>query len=435
MSPEALGVTGVIALLVIMFLGIPIGVTMILIGGVGIFILTNGQTTLTGFLSSFTSVAGDYTFAILPVFMIMSELADMSGMMADGYDAARVWLARIPGGLAMASVAGAAGFSCVSGSSTACTAIMSRVAIPQLLRYKYDPRLATGAVAAGGTLGNIIPPGGVLVVYAMMTSVSLGKLFIACYIPGFLLTFMYMVQIFIQVKLNPALGPLAESPTWKERLFVLRKTVAILIVFLMVFGGIQLGVFTPNEAASIATVFVFFYALARRTMHGQNLLQAFKYTASSTGMIIAILVGARFFGVFMSVSGVSQALAEWVAAFNLSSLGVLILIMILYYILAFPLDAMSLLLVTLPVLLPVIKANNIDLIWFGVLAITQCELGNLTPPVGMCLFVVGGMVKPFGISMSAVFRGAMPFVLTGLVFLILLIAFPQISLFLVTQMK
>ncbi|MDO8717205.1 MAG: TRAP transporter large permease subunit, partial [Dehalococcoidales bacterium] len=210
---------------------------------------------------------------------------------------------------------------------------------------------------------------------------------------------------------------------------------AVLVVLMMVLGGIQLGVFTPNEAASIATVFVFVYAVIRKTVKGQNLLQAFKNTLVTTGMVFAILIGANVFNVFVAFSGLSQALANWMIELHLSALGVVIVIMVLYTILGIPLNALTILLLTLPILLPVLNAYKIDLIWFGVLAIVQCELANLTPPVGMNLFVVAAMAKPRGISMGTVFRGSLPFCVTCVLFIIIIIAFPQISLFLVSQMK
>ena len=200
-------------------------------------------------------------------------------------------------------------------------------------------------------------------------------------------------------------------------------------------GGIQFGVFTPNEAASVSTVFVFLYALVRKTLNGQNLLQAFKNTLVTTGMAFAILIGANIFNVFIAISGLPQALAAWLIGLHLSALGVVILIMVVYFILGIPMNALTILLLTLPIFLPVLNAYHIDLIWFGVLAIIQCELANLTPPVGMNLFVVAAMAKPRGISMGTVFRGSIPFCVTCVVFIVLLIAFPQISLFLVSQMK
>jgi tripartite ATP-independent transporter DctM subunit len=312
---------------------------------------------------------------------------------------------------------------------------MTKVAIPNLLKHKYDPALATGAMCAGGSLGNIIPPGVLLVIYAIMTEVSLGKFFVACYLPGFLLTFMYMVQIYIQCKLNPSLGPATSGTTWKKKLFAIKGIGPVMIVLIAFLGGIQFGVFTPNEGASVATVFVFLYALFRKTLNGQNLLQAFKNTLVTTGMVFAILIGANIFNVLMAVSGLAQALAVWITGLHLSALTLVIFIMIIYFIVGIPMDPLPMLVLTVPIFLPVLKAYHIDLYWFGVLAILQAELANLTPPVGMYLFVVAQMVKARGISLNTVFRGAYLFCVTCALCIVLLIAFPQISTFMISLMK
>ena len=435
MSHELVGGVAVGVMLLLLFIGVPVAICLILVGSVGFAIIVGCSEALKMVALSASSTLSSYTFAVLPVFLIMGELGDISGMMNEAYDATNTWLGKIPGGLAMASVVGASLFSCVSGSSIACAAVMTKVAIPNLLKHKYDSALATGAVAAGGSLGNIVPPGVLLVVYAIMTEVSLGKFFVACYLPGFLLTFMYMVQIYIQCKLNPSLGPATSGTTWKEKLFAIKGIVPVMIVLIAFLGGIQFGVFTPNEGASVSTVFVFLYALFRKTLNGQNLLQAFKNTLVTTGMVFAILIGANIFNVLMAVSGLAQALAVWITGLHLSALTLVIFIMIIYFIVGIPMDPLPMLVLTVPIFLPVLKAYHIDLYWFGVLAILQAELANLTPPVGMYLFVVAQMVKARGISLNTVFRGAYPFCVTCALCLVLLIAFPQISTFMISLMK
>jgi tripartite ATP-independent transporter DctM subunit len=430
-----IGLIANIVLMIFLFLGVPIWLTLGLIGLVGFGMIVGINQALTVAATSAVSVIKDYTFAVLPVFLLMGEFADISGMMNDAYKSANKWLGNLPGGLAMASILGAAAFSAVSGSSMACAAIMTRVALPQLIEYKYHPELATGALAAGGTVGNLIPPGGLLVVYALIAEVSLGKLFIACYIPGFLLTLMYLIQIYIQCKINPSLGPRANISNWKDKLLAFKGMAIVILIMMIILGGIQFGIFTPNEAASVSTVIVIIYALVRRTLTGRNVLEAFKSTAVTTGMCLAILTGAAIFNVFITITGLPQALGEWLTGLNLSALGVIILIMVVYFILGIPLNGITIIVLTLPILLPVLKAYNIDLYWFGVLSITQCELANITPPVGMNLFVVAAMAKPMGISMNTVFRGSYIFCATCMVFVILLIAFPQISTFLVSAMK
>jgi tripartite ATP-independent transporter DctM subunit len=435
MNPELVGTVAIGVMLLLLFLGLPVAICLILVGSVGYAVIVGGNQALMMVALTASSTLSSYTFAVFPVFLLMGELGDISGMMTEAYDAMNTWLGKVRGGLAMASVVGASLFSCVSGSSISCAAVMTRVAVPSLLKHKYDPGLATGALAAGGTLGNLVPPGVLLVLYAIMADVSLGKFFVACYLPGFLLTFMYVVQIYIQCKLNPSLGPGTSSTIWKEKLFAIKGIAPVVIVLIAFLGGIQFGVFTPNEGASVCTVFVFLYALIRKTLNGQNLLQVFKNTLITTGMALAILVGANIFNVFIATSGLAQALAVWLTELHLSSLNVVILIMAVYFIVGIPMDPLPMLMLTIPIFLPVLKAYQIDLLWFGVLAIVQFELANLTPPVGMYLFVVAQMVKKNGISMGTVFRGSVPFCVTCVVFIILLIAFPQIALFMVSLMK
>ena len=435
MSPELLGVIGIVVLLLLMFIGMPIWVSMLAVGTVGFYLIVGARQAMVMVSQSAVGSLQNYAFAVLPAFLLMGELADVSGMMKDAYRSTVVMAGRIRGSLAMASILGAAAFSCVSGSSLATCAIMTNIALPQLLEYKYDRRLAVGALAAGGTLGNIIPPGGLLIIYAVLAQISIGQFFIACFIPGFLLTFMYLVQIYIQCRLNPSLAPMGSSTTLKQKLAATKGLIAVFIVFAIIMGGIQFGIFTPNEAASISTVVVFVYALAKRTLNRQNLLQSFKNTLVVTGMAMAVLIGANTLNIFCAVSGLAQALTDWLLSTNISGLGLVIMIMVVYFILAIPMDPISVVLLTLPILLPVLNAFDINLIWFGVLVIVQCEIGNLTPPVGMSLFVVAAAAKPKGITMGDVFRGSIPFCITGAIFLVIAVAFPQISLFLVSLMK
>jgi C4-dicarboxylate transporter, DctM subunit len=434
MSPELFGAAAIGILLVLIFVGFPIWISMIAVGTFGYFVLVGWNPSMTMVAQNVVGSLQSYSFSVLAIFLIMGEFADISGMMKEAYQSIVVLAGRLRGSLAMASILGAAAFSCVSGSSAATAAIMSNVALPQLLEHKYDKGLSVGALAAGGTLGNLIPPGALLIVYAVMTQVSLGQFFIACLIPGFLLTIMYLAQIWIQCKIDPSLCPPGTSTTIKQKTIALKGLIAVFVVFVIIMGGIQFGIFTPNEAAAISTVIVFIYALARKTFTRKNLLQSLKNTLATTGMIMAVIVGANIFNSFIAVSGLGQAMAEWLAAIHVSGLGLVIILMVIYFILGIALDPIAVLLLTLPIMLPVLNAFHVDLLWFGVLAIIQCELGNLTPPVGMNLFIVAAAAKPKGITMADVFKGSIPFCITGFIFLIIIVAFPQISLFLVSLM-
>jgi C4-dicarboxylate transporter DctM subunit len=435
MSPEMIGLIGIIVIISIMFFGVPIWLSMVVVGIIGFTILVGWPQAMSMVAQSTLGTLQNYSFTVLPVFILMGEIASASGMMKDAYQSTATWVGRLPGGLAMASILGAAGFSCVTGSSLATAALMANVSLPELIKHKYDIRLSVGTLAAGGTLGSLIPPSGLMVIYAILAEVSIGQALIACYIPGFLLAFMYLLQILIQCKLNPKLAPAADSTTWKQKMIAIKGIISILIAFLLVIGGIQFGVFTPNEAASIATVFIFMIALIRRTLSGQSMLQALKNTLVVTGMALAVIIGANTMNIFVAVSGVATTLSNWLLSINISAFGLVVLIMVVYFILGIPMDPLSILLLTLPIFIPVLKAFDVNLLWFGVLVIIQSNLGNLTPPVGMSLFVVASVAKPFGVSMGDVFRGSIPFCITMAIFCVLCIFFPQLSLFLVHLMK
>ena len=435
MNPELVGTVGIGIMLVLLFLDVPVWISMGLVGFVGYGLIH-------GFPNAFSMVGllpdptiGDYMLSVLPLFLLMGEFADISGLMRDAYRATNTWMGNLPGGLAMASIVGAGAFSAISGSSMACAALMGRVALPHLLNHKYDEKLSVGALCAGGTLGNLIPPGILIVFYCIMTSTSIGSLFAACTIPGIILTLMYCIQIYIQCKRNPGLGPRAGATTWREKLLGLKDAAALVIVFGLVMGGIWLGTFTPSEAAAVGTVLVLIYAVIRRTVKGQNLIQAFKNTLGTTGMAFAILIGVRFFNSFISVSGLNEALATWVTGLHVAPVVVVIVVMIVYSVLGTAMDTLSMLFLTVPIFANMLLALKVDLIWFGVLVITQMEFANITPPVGINLFVIGGMAKPRGISMETVFRGVVPFCLTMLVFNALLVAFPQIAMWLPNLIK
>lgn len=435
MSNEIIAAIATGVMLLLMMLGVPIAICISSVGlaGFAIIFSIDKALSLSG-LMPFSAVAS-YTLSLLPVFLLMGEFADISGMMRDSYRAANTWLGNFPGGLAMASIFGAAAFSAVSGSSMACAAIMTRVALPSLLEHKYDPKLATGALAAGGTLGNLIPPGVAIIFYAVITEASIGKLLVAVTLPGIILTLMYLVQIYIQCRLNPSLGPRGGRSSTRQKLVAFKDAAPMLILFVLVMVGIWLGVYTPNEAGAIGTVGAFLWAVIRRTVNGQTLLQAFKNVIVTSGMAFAVVISAQIFATFIALSGLSRALAGWVVGFNLPAIGIVILIMVIYIILGTAMDTLTMVLLTLPFFLPLLNQLGIDLIWFGVLVIIQMELSQISPPVGLNLFVVAVMVKEKNISMGTIFRGVMPFCYTMLVFNALIIAFPQLALYLVSTMK
>lgn len=430
MNLELVGAAGIGVMLVLMFLDVPVWVCMGLVGFVGCGLIHGFHNALNLVALLTDSIIGDYMLSVLPLFLLMGEFADISGLMEKAYRATNIWLGNLPGGLAMASIVGAGAFSAISGSSMACAALMGRVALPHLLNHKYDEKLAVGALCAGGTLGNLIPPGILIIFYCIITSTSIEGVFAACIIPGIILTLMYCIQIYIQCKRNPVLGPRAGGTTWRQKLLSMKDGAPLVIVFALVMGGIWIGTFTPSEAAAVGTVFVLIYAVMRRTVNRQNLIQAFKNTLGTTGMAFAILIGVSIFNSFMTFSGLTKALATWVTGLDVAPIVVVIVIMIVYSVLGGPLSVFTLMLLTVPIFATILSAIKVDLVWFGVLVIIQMEFANLTPPVGINLFVIGQMAKPRGISMESVFRGVLPFCLTMVVFNTLMVAFPQIAMWL-----
>jgi C4-dicarboxylate transporter, DctM subunit len=435
MSPELIGVLGMVAMLVLMFLGVHIAVTLALVGVVGYAAIhgVDKSLTMTG-MAPFSSVA-TYNMALFPVYLLLGELADVSGMMRDSFRAANTWVGNLRGGLAMASVVGGGFLAAVSGSSTACSAILTKLSLPSLLEHKYQPKLATGALAAAGTLSNLIPPSIGLVLYAVMSETSLGKLYIATMVPGILLTLMFMIQIHIQCRFNPALGPRGGNSTLMEKIYAIKYAAPTAVLFLVVMGGIWFGVYTANEAGAIGVLGAFLYGVYRKAINGQSLAKAFTNTLSIAGMIFAVIVSAEIFSNFVVISGLSQALATWVVGLNLPPVGIIILVMLVYIIVGTAMDTLTMILITLPFFVPLMKQLGVDLVWFGILVVIQMELSQITPPVGLNLFVVAGMVKEKNISMGTVFSGAWPFCYTMVLFNILIIAFPQIAMYLPSLMK
>lgn len=435
MSPELVGVIGLCAMLILMFLGVHIAITLALVGIVGYAAIQGvDRAFIMAGMTPFHGISS-YTMALFPVYLLLGELADVSGMMRDSFRAANVLVGNLRGGLAMASIIGGGFFAAVSGSSTACSALITRLSLPSLLEYNYHPRLATGALSAAGTLSNLIPPSIGLVVYAVITEASLGKLFLAVFLPGLLLTLMFMIQIHIQCRLNPSFGPPGGATTLKQKVFALKDAAPTFILFTIVMGGIWFGVYTANEAGVIGIVGVFLYGLYRRKINGQSLARAFGNALAIAGMIFAVIISAELFSNFVVISGLSQALARWVGGFNMPPVGVIICIMLVYIFVGTAMDTLTMILVTLPFFIPLLVHLEIDLIWFGVLVVIQMELSQITPPVGLNLFVVASMVKEKNISMGTVFSGAWPFCYTMVIFNALLIAFPQIATFLPGLMK
>ena len=433
MSPLEIGILGGIALLVFMALGLPIGVSMGAVAVVGLALVTNVEAALSRLAHTAFSMTANYFTAVIPLFVFMGELAYISGLTREAYSAAYKWLGRLPGGLAIATIGGCAGFAAVCGSSEATALTMGSVALPEMRRHKYDPRLATGCIAAGGTLGILIPPSMAFVLYGLITEQSIGRLFLAGIFPGILLASLFMITIFIWAKRNPSLAPGGPKTSWREKLTAFKDIWGVVILFLVVMGGIYGGILTPTEAAAAGAFSAFLIALVRRRVTRQNVITSFMNTLVVTGFVFVIIIGAVLFGYFMAASGLTTALTEFVVGLPFSRVGILIFILAFYFILGTAMDEYAMVLITMPVLFPVILSLGFDPIWFGVLVVIMMEMAMVSPPVGMTVFVIKGIARD--VSMYTVFWGAMVFSGAMAVCIAILIAFPQIALFLPNAMK
>lgn len=432
MSPVAIGIVGLAVLFLIMAIGTPIGFAMALVGFVGFLFIggTKAAVSMVG-LVPYTTVAS-YIFSVLPLFLLMGEFASSSGLMRDAYRAMHTWLGHLPGGLSMATIGGCAGFAAVCGSSVATAATTTRVCLPEMLEYKYDPRLATGCLAAGGTLGILIPPSLQFIMYGLIAEESVGKLFMAGIFPGILLALMFMLTIYIIAKRTPLMGPAGARASWRQRLATIKDVWGVVILFMLVMGGIWGGIFTPTEAAAVGAFVAFLLVFGRRQLTRQNLIASLMGTIRTTGMCFGIVIGAMIFGYFMAVARIPMELASFVAGLPVPPLGILVGVLLVYLVLGCLMDSLAMILLTMPIFIPVISALGFDLIWFGVILTLMCEMAIITPPIGINVFVISGMAKD--IPMYTIFRGVLPFVVTMAVCVAILIAFPQISLFLPNTM-
>jgi|WetSurMetagenome_2_1015567.scaffolds.fasta_scaffold33322_3 C4-dicarboxylate transporter, DctM subunit len=435
MSPELIGILGLAFMFILMAIGMPIGFVMALAGFAGASAIL-GFTPAATYMAQipYSSVAS-YDFSVIPLFVLMGNFAFFSGMTEDGYRVARNWLGKLPGGLAMATIAGCTAFAAICGSSLASAMTMAKVAHPEMTRYKYDARLSLGSIAAGGTLGILIPPSVPMMVYGIYAEQSIGKLFMAGFIPGFLFAFMFCVTIFLWVKRSPSIAPSPEFKiTWKERVTSLKYFWAILILVLIVMGGIWGGIITANEAGGIGALGAFIIALARRKLSSKNAKTAMMDSVKVTAMIFTIIIGAMIFTVFMAQSRLPLTLSSFVGGLGLGKTGVIIIILFVYLLLGCVMDTLAMTLLTLPIFLPMLRTLGVDLIWFGIALVVMTELAMVTPPVGMNVFVLAGTVRD--VPMQVIFRGVTPFIFTLVLGMALLVAFPQIAVWLPqTMMK
>jgi C4-dicarboxylate transporter, DctM subunit len=432
MSSDVVALVGFVALFVLMLLRVPVGMAMGLVGVTGFGYMVGSGPALKMVGQTSMRTVTDWNFAVVPLFLLMGSFATTSGMSRELFRAANAFLGHLRGGLGIATIAACGGFAAICGSSVATAATFSRVAYPEMRRYGYPQSFATGVIAAGGTLGIMIPPSTVFAVYGLITEQDIGKLFIAGVVPGIIAVLMYMATITIIGYLRPGFLPAGPRASWRERLSGTRGVWATLLLFLFVIGGIYGGLFTATEAAGMGAAGAFIIGVVRRRLSGPDILRSLLEATRTTAAVFTVLIGAILFGYFLTITQVPQKVTEFLVGLGIGRYGVLALIMIMYLVLGTLMDALAMIILTVPIVFPVIVALGFDPIWFGVIIVMVAELGLIHPPVGMNIFVIKSVVEDAKIS--TIFYGVLPFIVTDLLRLILLIAFPILALWLPSKM-
>lgn len=432
MTDTLIGVLGIGGMFVLLALRVPVGMAMLAAGFFGTWVL-NGQRSAVAILSAETfSAVSAYSLVVIPLFILMGNISSAAGFSRGLYDLAYAWVGRFRGGLASASILGCAAFSAVSGSSVATAVTIGKVAIPEMERFGYSNKLSTGSVAAGGTLGFLIPPSTGFVLYSILTEESLGRLFMAGILPGILLTVLFLAAIALTTLLDPAAGPRGNRVPLDERLGRLMGAMPLIAVIVISIGGIYIGVFTPVEAAGVGATLVLIFAVVARKLTLPMLRDVFLDTIMTTTMLYVIIIGAGIFSPFLALTQIPESLGNALSALGLGPLGTLVVILLAYTVLGMFMDALSMLVVTIPIVFPIILALGYDPIWFGVVAVIVIEMGMITPPVGINVFVVKGVAPD--VPMAAIFAGVLPFWFAMIAALALIIAFPEIALMIPNSM-
>jgi len=431
-NPLIMAVLGIVLLMVLLFARMPISFAMSWVGIIGAWYFMGLEPGL-GLLMNRPYFQGTFYFAVvIPFFFLMGSFCFHAAISRDLYDTAASWLGRLPGGLASATVGGCAGFAAICGDSLATAAAMGTVALPELKRFNYDPSLATGCIAAGGTLGILIPPSMGFIFYSLITEVSTAVLFIAGIIPGIILAGLFILTITFRSWLNPKLGPPGPRTTWKEKIFSLKGTWAMLVLFLIVIGGIYMGIFTVIEAGAIGALGAFLMIIIKRRFKWSTVIEALHDSTRTSGMLLITLVGVMILGYMLGASKLPLETASLIAGLPVSRYVILFLVLFVYVILGMLMNIIPMILLTLPIFWPTIAILHFDGVWFGVIMVIMMEMGQITPPIGMNVFVIAGVAKD--VPTGTIFKGIMPFWAVEIVFLVILTAFPQIATWLPSTM-
>lgn len=425
MSEALLGIVGIVVLLILLFSGMNIGFSMLVVGFVGMIVATNWDGAMGLLMTIPYGAVAKYSLSVIPLFVLMGQFAFYGGLSEELFRFCYKWLGRLPGGLAVATIGACGGFAAICGSSTATAATMGTVCLPEMKRYGYVNTLSTGSVAAGGTLGILIPPSVGFILYGVTAEVSIGSLFAAGLLPGIMLMLFYMATVVIQVVRKPGMGPKSEKFSMGERVKSLTGVLPILILFIVVMGGIFGGIFTANEGASIGAFGAFIFMILKRKASIKNIIMALRDTVKTSCMIFLIMIGAEVFGKFLTFSRLPTLLAQSILGLDVSPYVVLIIILLIYVALGCVMDSLGMVLLLVPIFLPIVTGLGINLVWFGVLMVMVMESGLITPPVGMNVYVISGVAKD--VPLFQIFRGVFPFLIALLIALAVVITVPSIA--------
>jgi C4-dicarboxylate transporter, DctM subunit len=432
MSTGAVAVTGFVALFALMLLRVPVGMAMGLVGVTGYGYLSGAVPALKMVGQTSMRTVTEYTFGIIPMFLLMGAIVAASGMSRELFRAGNTLVGHLKGGLGIATIGACAGFAAISGSSVATAATFSTVAYPEMRQYRYPQSFSTGVIAAGGTLGAMFPPSTVLAVYGVITQQDIGRLFIAGILPGLLAVSMYVATVALIGLLRPGYLPAGPRSTWRERGAAMLHVWAPLLLFLIVIGGLYGGWFTPTEAGGMGAGGAFVISVLRGRLSARQLLQSLLHATRTAAAIFTVLIGALLFGYFLTITQTPQQVTAFLTGLGLGRYGVLALIMVMYLVLGCLMDALAMVILTVPIIFPVVTALGFDPIWFGVIIVMTVELGLIHPPVGMNVFVIKTVIPE--VSFLTIFAGVLPFIVTDILRLVILIAFPVIATYLPNHM-
>ena len=436
MSTDAVAIIGFLVLFALMLLRVPVGMAMGLVGVTGFGYIVGGAPALKMVGQTSMRTVTDYNFGVIPMFLLMGAFVSNSGMSRELFRAANAFVGHRKGGLGIATIAACGGFAAISGSSVATAATFSAVAYPEMRRFGYPQSFATGVIAAGGTLGAMLPPSTVLAVYGIITEQDIGKLFFAGIVPGLLAIAMYMATIAILSAARPKFLPAGPRSSRKERIEALSDVWATLVLFVFVIGGLYglpfLPRFTPTEAGGVGAAGAFLIGVLRGRLNGSDIRKSLLQATRTAAAVFTVLIGALLFGYFLTITQTPQKVTEFLTGLGVGRYGVLALIMLMYLLLGCLMDAMAMIILTIPIVFPVITALGFDPIWFGVIIVMTVELGLIHPPVGMNVFVIKSVVPD--VSFSTIFVGVLPFIVTDLIRLVILISFPILALWLPSHM-